>query len=363
MTSDTIVHSTSLGNRLDHAEKPLLAEYSADTLSPTDTTRMFQAGVRSLQVCQSEISAAQERLSSLIDLARRRSQNAAVSGTGCEPETHQRGSAPVTVSLPLEVAPCPICGGTDMENLGRGDRYAMDLRTARCRLCGFIHTNPRPTAHSLNAFYKGPYRGLYEHPEKPTLAGTLGQGMQNRAYHTVNTLASARLLPAASLLDAGCGEGSVLRELRQRYGSCRLQGVEPDHNYAAFAADYAGCAVAQSLDDVQGDFTVVTTIHVLEHVLEPVNFLRNLSRWLSPDGKLYVEVPDAGRYVDMHALHLAHLNHFTAESLLAAGRAAGLHALEIVKHNPPFNPPSLYAVFVRNSPAVTALRSILHSSK
>lgn len=363
MISDAIMHSTSWGNRLDRAEELLLAESSADTLSQTDTARLFQAGVKSLQVCQSEISAAQERLISLIDLAQRRSQNAADNGTGGKPAKDQHEAAPVMASLPLQAGPCPICGGTDLEDLGQGDRYNMNLHTASCRLCGFIHTNPRPTAHSLNAFYKGPYRGLYQHPEKPTLTGTLGQGMQNRAYHTVNTLASARLLPAASLLDAGCGEGSVLREVRQRYGGCRLLGVEPDSNYAAFAADYAGCTVTLSLDDIKEEFAVVTTVHALEHVLEPVNFLRSLSGRLSPNGKLYVEVPDAGRYVNMHALHLAHLNHFTADSLLAAGRAAGLNALEIVRHDPPFNPPSLYAVFARNSPAVSALRSILHSNQ
>jgi SAM-dependent methyltransferase len=359
MTTETISPPSSWKSRLDRTEELLLTERHASALPSQDAQHLFQAGVKSLQVCQKELSAAHERLAELIDLAQRRSRDAAFRRACEKAKADESADSSMTISLDMQTVPCPLCGKTDLEDLGRGDRYGMDLRTVRCRGCDFLHTNPRPASASLNAFYQGPYRGLYRHPAKPSLAATLAQGMQERAYHTVNALASARLLPAGSLLDAGCGEGSVLRELRQRHGDCRLQGVELDANYAAFAAGYAGCAVAPSLDDVSGEFEVVTTVHVLEHVLAPVDFLRLLSTRLAPGGKLYVEVPDAGRYRSIQDLHLAHLNHFTAESLLAAGRAAGLHALEIVRHDPPFNPPSLYAVFARDCPAVVALRSII----
>ena len=39
-------------------------------------------------------------------------------------------------------------------------------------------------------------------------------------------------------------------------------------------------------------FHIVVLFHVLEHVLDPVSFLRSLSQVLRPDGRLVIEVPN-----------------------------------------------------------------------
>src|SRR5437879_12257518 len=75
-----------------------------------------------------------------------------------------------------------------------------------------------------------------------------------------------------------------------------VQGLGPDPKAAAFAR-------AHGLDIIQSPieraslpsnaFDVITTSHVIEHVLEPVTFLSVARRALRPDGLLYVFTPNA----------------------------------------------------------------------
>jgi SAM-dependent methyltransferase len=103
--------------------------------------------------------------------------------------------------------------------------------------------------------------------------------------------------PDLKVLDAGCGKGDFLRALdflpaQKKFAldlnepairACRAQGfnalcgtVEP-----AIAAGFLK----------PGDFPVVTSFHCLEHVSQPVEFVRELLRATAPGGKLFLSTP------------------------------------------------------------------------
>ena len=76
-----------------------------------------------------------------------------------------------------------------------------------------------------------------------------------------------------------------------------------------------------TLDDIPNYYDVI----ILSHTLKPVVDLHSLSVFshlLSPDGRLYVEVPDALRYIDftrreyLYSFDRLHINHFTTASLV-----------------------------------------------
>jgi 2-polyprenyl-3-methyl-5-hydroxy-6-metoxy-1,4-benzoquinol methylase len=51
------------------------------------------------------------------------------------------------------------------------------------------------------------------------------------------------------------------------------------------------------------EFDVVSVIHVLEHIEDPVEFLISLHDSLKPDGKLFIEVPDAIEFETLIPIH------------------------------------------------------------
>ena len=77
-----------------------------------------------------------------------------------------------------------------------------------------------------------------------------------------------------------------------------------------------------------GKFDLVILSHVLEHLLDPRNAVKLLQGALAPDGKVYVEVPDAARYLDFPSVPYyyfdsEHINHFDRFSLDNLAKASG----------------------------------------
>lgn len=90
-----------------------------------------------------------------------------------------------------------------------------------------------------------------------------------------------------TVLDFGCGGGYLLERLP---GSVKV-GVEPNR-YARAEAERKGIRMYAAAADVPGDSVdVVVSNHALEHVLSPIDELRELYRALHPGGRLVLVVP------------------------------------------------------------------------
>jgi len=114
-----------------------------------------------------------------------------------------------------------------------------------------------------------------------------------------------------------------------------VSGVEPDREAAGVAAGAADCVVfpgdllsagfaADSLD-------AVISRHVIEHLRNPVEVLRECWRILKPGGELVVVTPNAlglgHRHFRQHWFGLdppRHLRVFTPDSLLLSAEQAGI---------------------------------------
>ena len=99
------------------------------------------------------------------------------------------------------------------------------------------------------------------------------------------------------ILDVGCGPGdffSVMKFLpaEKKYA---LDLNEPaiclcrERGYPAFCGTVETAVAAGFL--ATGEFPVVTSFHCLEHVGDPVGFVRGLLRAVAPGGKLFISTP------------------------------------------------------------------------
>jgi len=94
------------------------------------------------------------------------------------------------------------------------------------------------------------------------------------------------------VLDFGSGRGSFLFELKDEFN---VKGVEIELGARLFTKDL-GFTVYESLEDLEKEslkFDVITLIHVVEHLYEPVEVLKRLSSLLADDGCLIIETPNA----------------------------------------------------------------------
>ena len=127
-----------------------------------------------------------------------------------------------------------------------------------------------------------------------------------------------------NFLDVGCNNGNFIRKLMNSITIGRFFGTDLIISDKVIAdLNEIGVSLAKTTKiDFFGlkkmDF--ISVLHVLEHVDDLEEFLLGLKRALKPDGLIYVEIPDANRYIDYFItpfsyFDLEHINHFTLTSL------------------------------------------------
>lgn len=95
-----------------------------------------------------------------------------------------------------------------------------------------------------------------------------------------------------SVIDVGCGEGDLLTRLSERFPDWELTGFE----VSAFRAEVAQRRGHRVLVDAGGDvpagqYDLVVSAHVIEHVEDDVDHARRLAALVRPGGHVYVETP------------------------------------------------------------------------
>jgi 2-polyprenyl-6-hydroxyphenyl methylase / 3-demethylubiquinone-9 3-methyltransferase len=104
-------------------------------------------------------------------------------------------------------------------------------------------------------------------------------------------------LEGKSALDVGCGAG-LLAEPLARLGA-KVTGIDAAPEVIAVARQHAaavGIEIDYRVGDVQqldGQFDLVTSLEVIEHVADPATFLKALAARLAPGGLLILSTPNA----------------------------------------------------------------------
>jgi SAM-dependent methyltransferase len=94
------------------------------------------------------------------------------------------------------------------------------------------------------------------------------------------------------LLDVGCGAGELLGHLSEL--GWEVVGIEPDPDAAAQARKRGVDVRVGNLDDAPFpamSFDVVSLVHVIEHVPDPLATLRHVHELLRPGGKVILVTP------------------------------------------------------------------------
>lgn len=164
-----------------------------------------------------------------------------------------------------------------------------------------------------------------------------------------NPLANiARMVPAgSSILDIGCGNGSLGRLFKGMHKEVMIDGIEPNEYAAALAEPYyrsvyRGTAQDRFEDIRRAGYDHIILADVLEHMTDPLSFLSRLSEVAGVNAKLIISVPNIafgavrlallnGRfdYVDSGIIERTHLRFFTLASVREMIQRSGLHISEL----------------------------------
>ncbi|GAB3306346.1 methyltransferase domain-containing protein [Epidermidibacterium keratini] len=143
---------------------------------------------------------------------------------------------------------------------------------------------------------KIPETYLHGHHESVLRSHTWRTAQNSAAYLLAN------LTPGTSVLDVGCGPGTITADFARLVGDGRVVGLEPVPGPLEQArANAEGLENATfeagdvyDLPYADGEFDVVHAHQVLQHLTDPVAALREMARVCAPDGVVAVRDADYG---------------------------------------------------------------------
>jgi SAM-dependent methyltransferase len=275
---------------------------------------------------------------------------------------------------------CPVCHGEDSELYLDGDDSGIQAesvgssrtllshgRILRCKGCGLGYRSFRPRDEELAALYRAADDSTYE-AESPNRMRT---ALRHRRLVERYIAGDGGGGGGRSLLDVGCASGAFLKVMEA--AGWQGYGVEPA------AAQYGrakallgeGARVQQCvLQDARFDtaFDLITLFDVLEHVVDPAEFLKMTASHLVEGGHLLLNVPRIDSFASQvlrarwPLLLAEHLNYFTLESLRICGSRAGMKLLHHGQRPAAFSLSYvLYRAGQHGIPAAAAGRSMLDS--
>lgn len=241
----------------------------------------------------------------------------------------------------MESVPCNFCGSAATEPFAVVsdlllERLTVKTTLVRCRQCGLVYQNPRPTLAEMGEHYPPQYESYTDQTVQTKRNWLLQKAVQHGTNKRCRFVTNHKR--TGKLLDIGCAMGGFLLGMRDQ-GAWTLAGVEVNQAVAAAARERHGLDVfAGTLEQANfptASFDVVTLWDVFEHLHDPLHALTEIQRILRPDGIVVIRVPNLASWdAKLFGTTWAgldsprHLYIFTPETLTAFLAKAGFQVVE-----------------------------------
>jgi len=145
---------------------------------------------------------------------------------------------------------------------------------------------------------------------------------------------------SSDILEVGGGSGHLISALEKR-GFDSLTNLDPSESKVGEKAKFIRGYFPATLDHQNWDkqYDCIVAQHLLEHLQQPLTFMKGAYQYLKPNGELWIEIPDiesaeTDGYSQLGFIYPLHQSYFTRKTLQTLGRNAGLFLkkIELVPH-------------------------------
>jgi len=188
---------------------------------------------------------------------------------------------------------CPLCASGKVNWLTNKLRFSLEADVYRCGECGLVFLD-QSSFDFPDDFYESQYHQTYlTHIDPDMLEPEKHFNKMKKATAIWIDRVREQLDGTERLLDIGCSTGHLLDGVRK--SAAQVHGQELNRQEIDFCRKTLGLDVSdQPLAErfAADSVDVVTLIFVLEHIGEPLDFLKEIHRVLKPGGKLIIVVPN-----------------------------------------------------------------------
>lgn len=184
-----------------------------------------------------------------------------------------------------EFKTCCFCGFADFLPHSKAKFWSVvDLNYVECKNCGLIFCNPMPT---LEVIVKANDALNIVHGSR----GTISQYRGGKQF----VYKLKRIKEKGVLLDVGCAEGFFLKGIEDN-SEWKAEGLDIIKAVVDFANNElnvkVNLGVIEDLKECEGRYDFVRMNNVIEHVQNPVTFLKKANQILKKDGMVWCSTPN-----------------------------------------------------------------------
>jgi SAM-dependent methyltransferase len=184
---------------------------------------------------------------------------------------------------------CPICCGRQRTI----QPFRSTHRLQKCERCGMAQLTPLPTPEELDRIYADAFGMRTRLTDEQMVEDARKMAQSYPGDFPLEFAAQTGIPQQARILDIGASFGYDLYAFKKA-GYSHASGVEISDKARHIAAAALGITLVRTVEDLPSDeyFDLIYLKHNLEHQLQPVALIQQLSSRLRPSGHLLVGVPN-----------------------------------------------------------------------
>ncbi len=226
-----------------------------------------------------------------------------------------------------------VCGADKATVLRTKIRHGVDRNVLQCGECDVVFLEP--IEMDLQEYYREEYRKEYSPSVEREMSPRQTYDMYRPFMDERIDRVKQHLSPDMTVLEIGCATGHFLDALKPY--TERQYGLEYNEAHSTFVRNQLGIECfstpIQETGLEENSLDMIFMFHIFEHVENPSVFLEEVTRYLKPGGKVYIEVPNVDdallstygveTYADFYYKD-PHLFYFTPSTLRLVADSVGI---------------------------------------
>lgn len=230
---------------------------------------------------------------------------------------------------------CLVCHSNQFTKVSDCLYDSKDHSVHQCAICGHRQIHPLPTDWDNKRFYDQNKQDI--NVGKTIDLKRLSENAKVDNYRRADYI-EKECHGKKPLLDVGSGYGFFLEEMKKR--GFDVAGVEISEERRNLSRQVTECTIydVDLTNTVEGlgEFSIITLFHVIEHLIDPITFCRNIHRILKDDGVFLLELPNVeelmiracSAYREWYWKR-AHVSYFNSEGISSILHQAGFSKVNV----------------------------------
>ena len=244
---------------------------------------------------------------------------------------------------------CPACDGKTSKFFLEKNSFNYQI----CNLCKTFFISPRPNLKLLKTFYNLSLNGKFWHKYMFPLTDDIrAKKIFKPRVKKIIQISKKYKFKKPSIFDVGAGYGTFCSEAKKTGFFSKVTAIEPS-KYGSENCKKNGIEVfhgmVENIPELKKKYDIVTSFEVIEHLYSIKKYIRQIKKFIKPNGILILTCPNGNGFdvrfllKNSDTIDHEHLNYFNTESIKLALKKLKLDVKEI------FTPGKLDLDIVKNT--------------